>query len=35
MTASQRAKRVLKDCTFFGRLQGAIHAIDIIGTLTY
>ena len=35
ITATQRASRVLVDCTFTARLAGAIHVVRIDGTLTY
>jgi hypothetical protein len=35
LTASQKASRVLTDCTFSARLAGAIHAVRVNGSLTY
>lgn len=35
LTASQRASRILKDCKFVARLAGAIHVIEVKGSLTY
>jgi hypothetical protein len=35
LTATQKASRVLEGCTFRARLAGAIHVIDVRGTLTY
>jgi len=33
--ATQKASRVLVDCTFTARLAGAIHAVTVNGVLTY
>lgn len=35
LTASQRASRTLKDCKFTARIAGAIHMVEITGSLTY
>ena len=35
LTAADRASRVLKGCKFHARLAGAIHVIEIHGTLAY
>ena len=35
ITATQKASRILSDCTFHARLAGAIHAVRVDGTLTY
>lgn len=35
LTAADRASRVLKGCKFHARLAGAIHVIDVYGTLAY
>lgn len=35
LTASDKASRILKGCKFTARLAGAIHAIDLLGSLTY
>ena len=35
VSQSDRAARILRDVGFTARLAGAIHAVDIIGTLTY
>jgi hypothetical protein len=33
--ATQKAERVLRGCTFAARLSGAIHVIDVHGSLAY
>lgn len=35
LTASERASRVLKNCKFWARIAGAIHMVEIEGSLTY
>ncbi len=35
LTSTQKASRKLTDCTFAARLAGAIHAVEIKGSLTY
>lgn len=35
ITDSQKKSRILNDCKFKARLAGAIHAVDINGTLAY
>lgn len=35
LSAAQRAARILTDCKFFARLSGAIHLINVYGTLSY
>jgi len=35
LTSSQKASRVLTDCSFTARLAGAIHMVEIKGCLTY
>ena len=35
LTPTQKASRVLTDCKFAARLAGAIHAIQVKGSLTY
>ena len=35
LTASQKASRKLTDCTFTARIAGAIHFVEIKGTLAY
>lgn len=35
LTAADRASRVLKDCRFRARIAGAIHMVEIDGSLTY
>jgi len=35
LTPTQKASRVLQDCTFTARLAGAIHAVRVDGVLTY
>lgn len=35
LSSSQKASRILSDCTFSARLAGAIHAITVNGSLTY
>lgn len=35
ITSSQKASRKLEGCTFTARIEGAIHMIDIKGSLTY
>jgi len=35
LTPTQKASRVLRDCTFAARLAGAIHAVEIRGSLVY
>lgn len=35
LTSSQKASRVLTDCSFTARLAGAIHVVEIKGCLTY
>ena len=35
LTATQKASRVLSDCMFSARLAGAIHVVNVRGTLTY
>ena len=35
LTATQKASRVLGDCTFSARLAGAIHVVEVNGVLTY
>ena len=35
LTASQRASRKLTDCKFTARLAGAIHLVEVYGSLIY
>lgn len=35
LTSSQKASRVLENCKFSARLAGAIHLVEISGSLTY
>lgn len=35
LTAADRASRILKGCKFHARLAGAIHVVDVYGTLAY
>lgn len=35
ITSTQKASRVLEDCKFSARLAGAIHLVEISGSLTY
>lgn len=35
LTATQKASRKLSNCTFKARIAGAIHVVDITGSLTY
>ena len=35
LTSTQKASRVLEDCKFAARLAGAIHLVEITGSLTY
>lgn len=35
LTSTQKASRVLEDCKFSARLAGAIHLVEISGSLTY
>lgn len=35
LTPTQKASRTLTNCTFVARIAGAIHVVDIKGTLTY
>jgi hypothetical protein len=35
LTSTQKASRVLEDCKFSARLAGAIHLVNISGSLTY
>lgn len=35
LTSSQKASRVLENCKFAARLAGAIHLVEISGSLTY
>lgn len=35
LTSTQKASRVLTDCKFSARLAGAIHLVEISGSLTY
>lgn len=35
LTSAQRASRTLKDCKFKARIAGAIHMVEITGSLTY
>jgi hypothetical protein len=35
LTPTQKASRVLKDCTFKARLAGAVHVADLHGALAY
>lgn len=35
LTPTQKASRTLSGCTFVARIAGAIHVVDIRGTLTY
>lgn len=35
LTAAERASRVLRNCKFWARIAGAIHMVDIEGSLTY
>jgi len=35
LTASQKASRVLTGCKFKARIAGAIHAVEVSGSLTY
>lgn len=35
LTQSEKASRKLKKCSFKARLAGAIHFVEIRGTLTY
>ena len=35
LTASQKASRILTGCKFSARIAGAIHAVEINGSLTY
>lgn len=35
LTAEQRASRTLKNCKFAGRVAGAIHMVELEGSLTY
>lgn len=35
LTSAERASRVLKNCKFSARLAGAIHMVEITGSLTY
>lgn len=35
LTAADRASRILSGCKFHARLAGAIHVIDVYGTLAY
>ena len=35
LTSTEKASRVLRGCSFTARLAGAIHAVQVRGTLTY
>ena len=35
LTAAQKASRILTGCKFSARIAGAIHAVEVNGSLTY